>query len=228
MFLVQSNGTEVRIDPVSTTENPAKIPQNGSRMGNQSNPHKFCNRTHHPDKAKGDASWGPRKQLRNRRKPIWMKSLVLLNPVESFWRASPSNVCGLILNFIYSASSPSPDNTFQYAFCLCKSNEPSELRYAVTILDSLVKEGYGHQVDCMYGAATALYLLQEYAESRARCEQILRSKPESRGAAELHLACIEAAEQKERDQLKKAAVGGTAAVVGAIGLAVVSSILARR
>jgi len=126
------------------------------------------------------------------------------------------------------ASSPSPDNTFQYAFCLCKSNEPSELRYAVTILDSLVKEGYGHQVDCMYGAATALYLLQEYAESRARCEQILRSKPESRGAAELHLACIEAAEQKERDQLKKAAVGGTAAVVGAIGLAVVSSILARR
>ena len=51
------------------------------------------------------------------------------------------------------AKDPSPDNTFQYAFCLSKSSEPSELRYAVTILDGLVKEGYEHQIDCMYGAA---------------------------------------------------------------------------
>mmetsp|Transcript_23397 Transcript_23397/g.31023 ORF Transcript_23397/g.31023 Transcript_23397/m.31023 type:complete len:128 (+) Transcript_23397:147-530(+) len=64
------------------------------------------------------------------------------------------------------ASNPSPDNTFQYAFCLSKSDSESELRYAITILDSLVKEGYEHQVDCMYGAATALYLLGDYKSSR--------------------------------------------------------------
>ncbi len=64
------------------------------------------------------------------------------------------------------AKDPNPDNTFQYAFCLSKSNERSELRYAVTILDGLVKEGYEHQVDCMYGSATALYLLEEYDQAR--------------------------------------------------------------
>jgi mitochondrial fission 1 protein len=64
------------------------------------------------------------------------------------------------------ATNPTPDNTFQYAFCLSKSDEKTELRYAVTILDGLVREGYEHQVDCMYGSATALYLLGDYEEAR--------------------------------------------------------------
>ena len=64
------------------------------------------------------------------------------------------------------AKDPSPDNTFQYAFCLSKSTEKSELRYSISILDGLVKEGYEHQVDCMYGAACALYLLGDYEKSR--------------------------------------------------------------
>jgi len=64
------------------------------------------------------------------------------------------------------ASKPSPDNTFQYAFALSKSDNEAELKYAVTILDGLVKEGYEHQVDCMFGAATALYLLGEFEEGR--------------------------------------------------------------
>jgi fission 1 protein len=67
---------------------------------------------------------------------------------------------------IGAASNPSPDNTFQYAFCLSKSTEKAELRYAVTILDGLLKEGYEHQMDCMYGAACALYLLGEYEQAR--------------------------------------------------------------
>ena len=64
------------------------------------------------------------------------------------------------------AKDPSPEATFQYGFALSKSTEPSELRYAVSILDGLVREGFEHQVDCMYGAATALYLLGEYSEAR--------------------------------------------------------------
>lgn len=68
------------------------------------------------------------------------------------------------------AKAPSQDNTFQYAFCLSKSSERSELRYAVQILDGLVKEGYEHQVDCMYGAACALYLLGDYEKSRVRLQ----------------------------------------------------------
>jgi mitochondrial fission 1 protein len=64
------------------------------------------------------------------------------------------------------ATDPTPDNTFQYAFCLSKSDDKIELRYAVTILDGLVREGYEHQVDCMYGSATALYLLGDYDEAR--------------------------------------------------------------
>lgn len=64
------------------------------------------------------------------------------------------------------AKDPSPQHTFEYAFALSKSREKSELRYAVTILDGLIKERYEHEFDCMYGAATALYLLGEYEESR--------------------------------------------------------------
>jgi fission 1 protein len=71
------------------------------------------------------------------------------------------------------AKNPSPDNTFQYAFCLSKSTERSELRYAVTILDGLVKEGYEHQVDCMYGAAAALYLLGDYDKARVSLESTI-------------------------------------------------------
>mmetsp|Transcript_26987 Transcript_26987/g.75940 ORF Transcript_26987/g.75940 Transcript_26987/m.75940 type:complete len:163 (-) Transcript_26987:367-855(-) len=126
------------------------------------------------------------------------------------------------------AKDPSPDNTFQYAFCLAKSSERSELRYAVTILDGLVKEGYEHQVDCMYGAAVALYLLGEYDSSRNRCEQILRSRPESRTAAELHLACIESKDQKEKEEAKKMAATGVGAAVAVGLLAGVASLLLKR
>ncbi|CAB9500994.1 expressed unknown protein [Seminavis robusta] len=123
------------------------------------------------------------------------------------------------------AKNPSPDNTFQYAFALSKSNEKSELRYAITILDGLVSEGYSHQVDCLYAAATALYLLGDYEEARTRCENILRSKPGSRIASELHLASIESQEQKESQQLKQAAVGGTVAVAALGVIAGVASVM---
>jgi mitochondrial fission 1 protein len=64
------------------------------------------------------------------------------------------------------AQNPTPTATFQYAFALSKSAEPSELRYAVNLLDGLIIDGFEHQVDCMYGAATALYLLGDYEEAR--------------------------------------------------------------
>eukprot|EP00545_Synedropsis_sp_CCMP1620_P012871 CAMPEP_0119003566 /NCGR_PEP_ID=MMETSP1176-20130426/640_1 /TAXON_ID=265551 /ORGANISM="Synedropsis recta cf, Strain CCMP1620" /LENGTH=163 /DNA_ID=CAMNT_0006955179 /DNA_START=53 /DNA_END=544 /DNA_ORIENTATION=- len=128
-----------------------------------------------------------------------------------------------------AAKDPSPDNTFQYAFCLSKSTEKTELRYAVAIMDGLVKEGYEYQVDCMYGAASALYLLGDYDNSRSRCENILRSKPESRLASEMHLACVEAQKQREEEQVKKAAtIGAVAAVaVGVLGV-VASALLSKR
>lgn len=66
------------------------------------------------------------------------------------------------------AKTPSPQATFQYAFALSKSSEPSELRYAVSMLDALVVDGFQHQVDCMYGAAVALYLLGDFEECRNR------------------------------------------------------------
>jgi fission 1 protein len=75
------------------------------------------------------------------------------------------------------AANPSPDNTFQYAFCLSKSMENSELQYSITILDSLVKEGYEHQLDCMFGAAIALYLLRNF--EGARVSAYLRSHLQS-------------------------------------------------
>jgi fission 1 protein len=111
----------------------------------------------------------------------------------------------------------------QYAFALSKSSEPSELRYAVSMLDGLVAEGFEHQTDCMYGAATALYLLGDYEEARSRAEAILRTNPQARFAKELHLAAIEGEEEQKREQLKKAAVGSVAAaaVVGLIGVATV-------
>jgi mitochondrial fission 1 protein len=71
------------------------------------------------------------------------------------------------------AKEPSQDATFQYAFALSKSTLPSELRYSIQILDGLVKQGYEHQVDCIYGAATALYLLGDFSQSRVRCPVVL-------------------------------------------------------
>lgn len=66
------------------------------------------------------------------------------------------------------AQHPTPTATFQYAFALSKSKEPSELRYAVNLLDGLIIDGFEHQIDCMIGAATALYLLGDYQEARVR------------------------------------------------------------
>lgn len=123
------------------------------------------------------------------------------------------------------AKNPSPDNTFQYAYALSKSNESSELRYAVTILDGLVKEGYEHEIDCIYAAATALYLLGDYEEARTRCESILRTKPESTIANELHLASIESQEQEDAKKMKQAAVGGTVAVAALGVIAGVASVM---
>jgi mitochondrial fission 1 protein len=123
------------------------------------------------------------------------------------------------------AKDSSPDNTFQYAFALSKSTEKSELRYSVTILDGLVAEGYGFEIDCMYAAATALYLLGDYEESRARCESILRSQPEQPVAIELHRASIESIEQRDAEKLKQAAIGGTAAVAVLGVLAGVASVI---
>ena len=58
------------------------------------------------------------------------------------------------------------DATFQYAFALSRSQQASELRYAVSMLDGLVADGYQHQVDCLVGAATALYMLGDFDEAR--------------------------------------------------------------
>jgi len=126
---------------------------------------------------------------------------------------------------IVCAKNPSQDNTFQYAFCLSKSSERSELRYAVEILDGLVKEGYEHQLDCMYGSACALYLLGDYEIARLRAENILRSHPESRIARELHLSSIESVEQGKKQKMKEVAIGSaTVAVVGLIPIGLAAGI----
>jgi fission 1 protein len=116
------------------------------------------------------------------------------------------------------ASKPSQDNTFQYAFALGKSDNKRELEYAVSILDGLVKEQYEHQIDCMYGAATALYRLQQYPDARNRCEAILRVYPDHVNTKELHLACIQGEELAQEQKIKRAAIEGTVGVA-AIGLA---------
>jgi fission 1 protein len=123
------------------------------------------------------------------------------------------------------AQDSSPANTFQYAFALSKSRETSELRYAVSLLDGLVSSGFEHQMDCMYGAATALYLLGDFEEARARCEAILRAQPHSRVAKELHLASVEAQEQYQQQQFQNAAVKSVAAAAAVGILAGVAGLL---
>lgn len=53
---------------------------------------------------------------------------------------------------------------------------------------------------------------------QARCENILRSQPQSRIAKELHLASIEAEEQRNQENIKRAAIGSVAAAA-AVGVA---------
>jgi hypothetical protein len=65
-----------------------------------------------------------------------------------------------------SKDSTNQNSIFQYAFALSKSNNTSELRYSISMLDSLIINNFPYQIDCMYGAATALYLLSEYDEAR--------------------------------------------------------------
>ncbi|KAL7485498.1 hypothetical protein ACHAW6_011121, partial [Cyclotella cf. meneghiniana] len=116
------------------------------------------------------------------------------------------------------ASSSSPDATFQYAFALSKSSSPPELSYAITLLNSLLKSGYPHQIDCMIGSAQAHYLLKQYKEARSVAEAILRNNPKNALAGELHVASMIAIEEEEERKVKNVAVGGTLAVA-AIGLA---------
>jgi hypothetical protein len=53
----------------------------------------------------------------------------------------------------------------------------------------------------------------------------LRSKPESRIAAELHLACIESQEQKDAQHMKQVATGGAVAVAALGVVAGVASMM---
>jgi fission 1 protein len=114
--------------------------------------------------------------------------------------------------------SSSPDATFQYAFALSKSSSPSELSYSITLLDSLLKSGYPHQIDCMIGSCQAHYLLKQYAEARSVAEAILRNNPQNALAGELHVASMVAMEEEEERKVRNVAIGGTAAVA-ALGLA---------
>ena len=81
-----------------------------------------------------------------------------------------------------------------------------------------MKNGYEHQVDCMFGSATAHYLLGEYEEARGLCEAILRNRPENEAAAQLHTAALSAKDDREEKMARGIAIGGTAAVA-ALGLA---------
>lgn len=59
---------------------------------------------------------------------------------------------------------------------------------------------------------------------KARCEAILRSHPDNRLAAELHLACIQGEEELKDKQLKKSILEGTVGVA-AIGLASIAGMM---
>ena len=113
---------------------------------------------------------------------------------------------------------PTPDNSFQYAFSLCKSNDPNELKYSISILESLMNNGYEHEVDCMYGSAVAHYLLGEYDNCRSICEAILRNRPENDAVAELHSAAIAWKDEIDEKKARNIAVGGTVAIA-VMGLA---------
>ena len=63
---------------------------------------------------------------------------------------------------------------------------------------------------------------------QGRCEQILRSNPESRLAAEMHLASMEAQEQKDARAVKDAAVGGAVVAVAAGAIIGIASMLLKR
>lgn len=114
---------------------------------------------------------------------------------------------------------PNPDNCFQYAFALSKSSNAGELRYSITMLNTLINNGYQHQVDCMYGTATAYYLLGNYDECRSLCEAILRTRPENVAASELHTASIAAKDEDDVKKAKHMALAGGAVGIAALGLA---------
>jgi fission 1 protein len=116
------------------------------------------------------------------------------------------------------ASSSSPDATFQYAFALSKSSSPAELSYAIKLLESLLKSGYPHQIDCMIGSAQAHYLLKQYKQARSVAEAILRNHPDNALAGELHVASMVAMEEEDERKAKNVAVAGTIGIA-AIGLA---------
>ena len=62
-----------------------------------------------------------------------------------------------------------------------------------------------------------------------RCENILRSNPESRLAKELHLASIESQEQRDKRKMREAAIGGvTAAAAVGVAAGIASLLLSKR
>jgi fission 1 protein len=148
------------------------------------------------------------KQVQSERKIQLEEKLALSYPNDDLLKELASNY----------TKDPTPDNAFQYAFALSKSPNPDELQHSIIMLDSLIRNGYTHQVDCMYGTATANYLLGEYDKCRYVCEAILRNRPENIIAAELHAASIAAKDEEDELKAKKIAVGGTMAIA-AVGIA---------
>ncbi|KAL3807856.1 hypothetical protein ACHAXA_001873 [Cyclostephanos tholiformis] len=148
------------------------------------------------------------KQVQRERKIQLDEKLALSYPNDDLLKDLASNY----------TKDPNPDNAFQYAFALSKSQNADELQHSMVMLDSLIRNGYKHQVDCMYGTATASYLLGEYDKCRCVCEAILRNMPENSAAAELHTASLAAKDEEDELKAKKIAVGGTMAIA-ALGIA---------
>lgn len=77
-------------------------------------------------------------------------------------------------------------------------------------------------IDEEFTAYSHDFLVFPLSRNKTRCEAILRNQPQSRVAKELHLASMEAQEDREVKRMKQTAVAsvGVAAVVGvAAGIA---------
>lgn len=107
---------------------------------------------------------------------------------------------------------------FIYGWTLLMSRKPTERHLGVKILAALVEVDAYHPDECSYALAKSSYLIGDLTMARQWCETLLRMKPDSARAQELHSAIRTAQSRKQEKALEVAVVGG-AVIIGAVSVA---------
>lgn len=115
---------------------------------------------------------------------------------------------------------------FVYGWTLLKSNRVADRTLGKQIMEELIDVNH-HSDECIYTMAHSSYMSGDIGEARNNCEFLLRMRPDSAPAQNLHTLIREVQSKENEANVETAAVAG-AVVLGLAGVALALAAGGRR